>query len=456
MNRRGFVALATISAISLGLSACAVGGSSSSSSGGDNTIRVVFWDSGSSSAKANQQIIENAKASFEQENADFNVEIVPVKAGEGDYATKLALQYRSESTAPDVIYEDTYRLGSDAAAGYLAPIDEYLADWDEWKQYPEAVHQGATGMDGKLYGIPVDTDTRGIWYNKEVLEAAGVDVPWQPQTWDEVLDVARKIKSSQPDVLPMNIYAGKVLAEASSMQGFEMLLYGTDDPLYNLDTNKWVVGSDGFKASLAFLDTVMKEKLGPTPQNLGDTAWSQTIYTSYMPDNKIGFSIDGSWVPGNWVEGAEAEWPEWVDRVGWAAMPTQKGQQPGQTSMSGGWVYSMGANAKNKDKVFEFMTHLMNYENSLYYSVQNQSVAVRDDVAAAPEFAESNPAIPFFAELTKVTHFRPSSEDYESISNEIQMATEKIINGQGTPEEVAAAFDEAVKSLVGEDEVEER
>ena len=41
-----------------------------------------------------------------------------------------------------------------------------------------------------------------------------------------------------PDVIPMNIYAGRAGGEQTSMQGFEMLLYGTQDTLYNTDTNK--------------------------------------------------------------------------------------------------------------------------------------------------------------------------------------------------------------------------
>mgnify|MGYP002738662923 CR=1 FL=1 len=452
---KGFKGLVVLAVASVGLAGCAVGGSSQSSGDGD-TLKVVYWDSGGSSAVANRKIIENAKETFEADNPDMSIQIVPIQAGEGDYATKLALQYRSADTAPDIVYEDTYRLGADAAAGYLAPIDEYLAEWDDWSKYPEAVHKGAMGLDGKIYGIPLDTDTRGIWYNKDVLEAAGVEVPWEPKTWDDLLDAARKIKETQPDALPLNIYAGKVLAEASSMQGFEMLLYGTEDPLYNDETNKWVVGSQGFKDSLEFLDTVFSEGLGPTPQNLGDTAWGQNMLENLMPEGKVGILIDGSWVPGNWMEGANKEWPEWEDHIGWTAMPTQNGQEPGVTSMSGGWVYSIGAQTANKDKAFEFLTHLMSYENSLQYSVQNQSVAVRDDVAEAEEFTSSNPAIPFFAELTEFTNFRPSSEDYESVSSEIQMATEKILNGQGTPEEVAAEYDKAVIGLVGQDQVEER
>ena len=41
--------------------------------------------------------------------------------------------------------------------------------------------------DGKVYGIPYCTDTRGLWYNREILTKAGVIAEgedWAPKTWD--------------------------------------------------------------------------------------------------------------------------------------------------------------------------------------------------------------------------------------------------------------------------------
>ncbi len=68
-----------------------------------------------------------------------------------------------------------------------------------------------------------------------------------------------------PGVVPMNLYSGIPMDEASSMQGFEMLLYGTKDPLYDYKTNKWVASSQGFLDALNFVQTVYnpKDLLGP-------------------------------------------------------------------------------------------------------------------------------------------------------------------------------------------------
>ena len=153
---------------------------------------------------------------------------------------------KSKSKAPDIIYEDTFQVMSDAAAGYLLPIDQYVKDWDEWSQYSESSTQGAKGMDGKLYGVPFGTDTRGIYFNKKIFEQAGLPTDWQPKNWDEILSAARTIKEKVPGVIPMNIYAGRAGGEQTTMQGFEMLLYGTQDtPVQHPIPTSGVSGSQG-------------------------------------------------------------------------------------------------------------------------------------------------------------------------------------------------------------------
>src|SRR5664279_4958169 len=84
--------------------------------------------------------------------------------------------------------------------------------------------------------LSLGTDTRAIWYSNTVFTNAGIDVPWEPQSWDDILVAARKIKASDPSVVPFNLYAGTGTGEGSNMQGFYELLYGTDlggDALYD-------------------------------------------------------------------------------------------------------------------------------------------------------------------------------------------------------------------------------
>ena len=131
------------------------------------------------------------------------------------------------------MYEDTFLVNSDVAAGYLAPLDSYVSKWSGWKEFSPAAQAAARGVDGQIYGVSMGTDTRGLYYNKVVFAKAGIPVPWHPTTWAQVLSAAAKIKATEPGVTPMNVYGGTGEGEGTTMQGFEMFLYGTNNWLWD-------------------------------------------------------------------------------------------------------------------------------------------------------------------------------------------------------------------------------
>jgi len=440
---RFLIAPVTAAALALSLGACGSGGGGSD----DSTIKVAYQKFGNFTQA--DELFKDVKADFEEANPGTTVELVPIEAQQNDYFTKLALMNRSPSTAPDVMYEDTYMIKSDVEAGYLAPLDDYLAEWDEWDQFVDSAKEAGAGDDGKTYGVSMGTDTRGLWFNKDELAKAGLPEDWAPKSWDDLLEAARTIKESDPDVVPFNMYSGKPQGEAAVMQGFEMLLYGTGDTLY--EDGKWVLGSQGFVDALGFVQTVFTEGLAPTPQQALDTNIGNTVQGEWLPDGKVGIALDGSWVAGNWLESGVAPWPEWSEKMGTAPMPTQDGADPGAVSMSGGWTLAMGSGSKNPDAAFEFISMALNRENSLWFDVANSQIAVRTDVAEDPEYTKTNPTTEFFTDLVDVTNFRPATSDYPKVSNEIMVAMEAVMTGQQTPEEAAAAYDEAVAGIVGDE-----
>jgi multiple sugar transport system substrate-binding protein len=435
-------------ALVLALGACG-SGSGSGGADGSATIKIAYQKFGNFTQA--DELFKDVKAAYERDNPDVTIELVPIEASQNDYFTKLALMNRSPSTAPDLMYEDTFMIKSDVEAGYLLPLDDHLAGWDEWDQFVDQAKQAGLGDDGKTYGVPLGTDTRGLWFNKEVLAKAGLPEDWAPTTWDDVLEAARAIKEADPDVIPLNVYSGKPMGEASSMQGFEMLLYGTGGTLYDAESSRWVVGSQEFVDSLEFIETIYSEGLAPTPQQALDPNVGNTVSAEWLPQGKLGIALDGSWMPGTWLDDGAAPWPEWAEVMGTAAMPTQHGQEPGAVSMSGGWTMAIGAGTENPDVAFDVLTYAINKENALRFAIENSQIAVRTDVAEEPSYAEANPTVPFFSDLVEVTHFRPATSDYAQISNAIQVAMESVMTGQQSPEEAAAVYDEAVVGLVGEE-----
>ncbi|MFC8868546.1 extracellular solute-binding protein [Streptomyces sp. NPDC057148] len=440
-----FTALFTLTALaSTALAACGSG------SGDDpDTVKVSFKQSTDNSIKVMDTYLADIKKQFEKANPGKKVELVPIKAPDSEYYTKLQQMLRSPKTAPDLVYEDTFLINSDITSGYLKPLDDYLAKWKDWDQFIDTAKAAATGEDGKTYGVPDGTDTRGLWFSKDVFAKAGLPADWQPKTWDEVLDAARTIKEKVPGVTPINVYTGKPAGEAATMQGFQMLLYGTndgtEDPLYDKDSKKWITAGQGFEDSLAFVETVYKEKLGPEVSDALDPNFGTRVRGELLPQGKLGIALDGSWLPQDWLEGSGHEWPEWSRELGLAAMPTQHGQAPGRVSMSGGWAWSIPAEASNPDLAFEFIKTMQTKANAQKWYVANSGIAVREDVANDPGYVEAQPGIEFFTDLVEVTHYRPAYPAYPKVSVAVQEAMEGVTTGDMSVEEAARGYDEALR-----------
>lgn len=420
-------------------------------SGSDpDTLKVSFKQSTDNSIKVMDTYLADIKKQFEKANPGKKVEFVPIKAPDSEYYTKLQQMLRSPKTAPDLVYEDTFLINSDITSGYLKPLDPYLAKWKDWGQFIDTAKAAAKGEDGKTYGVPDGTDTRGLWFSKDIFKKAGLPADWQPKTWDDVLEAARAIKKKVPGVTPLNVYTGKPAGEAATMQGFEMLLYGTNDgttdPLYDKASKKWIAGSQGFKDALGFVETVYKEKLGPDVSDALDPNFGTRVRGELLPEGKLGIDLDGSWLPQDWLAGSGHEWPEWSQKLGLAHMPTQNGQAPGKVSMSGGWTWSIPAKAGNPDLAFEFVKTMQTKANAQKWYIANSGIAVRKDVAADPAYVDAQPGIKFFTDLVASTHYRPAYPAYPKVSTAIQEAMEGVTTGDASVEDAAKSYDEELKS----------
>ncbi|MFF4257446.1 extracellular solute-binding protein [Streptomyces sp. NPDC001663] len=426
------------------LTACGTG------SGSDpDTVKVSFKQSTDNSVKVMDDFLADVKKQFEKKYPGKKVELVPIKAPDSEYYTKLQQMLRSPKTAPDLVYEDTFLINSDITSGYLKPLDPYLAKWPDWNQFIDTAKTAAKAEDGKTYGVPDGTDTRGLWFDKGIFKKAGLPTTWQPKNWDDILSAARTIKRKVPGVTPLNVYTGKPAGEAATMQTFEMLLYGTgdgsSDPLYDKAAKKWIAGSRGFKDSLAFVETVYKEKLGTDVSTALDPNIQTIVRGEMLPKGKLGIALDGSWLPQDWLKGAGHEWPQWSSELGLAYMPTQHGQAPGKVSMSGGWTWAVPAKAGNPDLAFDFIKTMQTKANAEKWYIANSGIAVRKDVASDPSYASAQPGIKFFTDLVASTHYRPAYPAYPKVSTAVQEAMEGVTTGDMSVDKAASGYDDALK-----------
>ncbi len=130
---------------------------------------------------------------------------------------------------------------------FIQPLDDYLTP-EELAQFPDLL-LCRTGFktDGELLAIPTESTTLNIYYNKELFGKAGVDENYAPATWDEFIELCKKLKAG--GVAPIIIGDKEGWTSAWAMGEFLTDLYGTAD-IFKLKTGEAKATDESFKKAM--------------------------------------------------------------------------------------------------------------------------------------------------------------------------------------------------------------
>lgn len=134
-----------------------------------------------------REMYEKAIAKFNELYPHITIDFQPFQSTE--YNTILSNALMS-GTAPDLLQLRPYAGGKSIADnGYLLPLD----DLDGLERINEQYFDAARGSDGKIYGVPLTLNSGAIFYNKDIFDQLGLEVP---ETWEEFVQVAQTLKDN--------------------------------------------------------------------------------------------------------------------------------------------------------------------------------------------------------------------------------------------------------------------
>lgn len=192
------------------LAACGGGGSSSTpatSQGGSQAgtssvpaatgepVTITYW---MHSGAAFDTVMDELVADFNAANPDIIVETEYIPFA--DYMSKL-IPALGTGTGPDVFKIQQGMVAKLAEVGSIQPLDaEVLPGSMIEANFVEST-VGGMMYDGQYYGVPIDNQSILLYWNKDMLEAAGLDAENGPQSWDEFYEWARLLTVSENGVL---------------------------------------------------------------------------------------------------------------------------------------------------------------------------------------------------------------------------------------------------------------
>ena len=198
MKLKRFLALALSIVMVLGLAACGSSESSSDSPSSDDSsshedveISIIAAQYGTQTADWWVSFEEDFEAEYDW--IDLTVEVVSWN----DIYTTVNTRI-SSGQAPDILNIDTF--ADYQADGLLLPVEDYISDETYAKFYESFLEQSE--VDGTIWAVPDLASARALYYNVDIFEAAGVEVP---TTWDELIEVCEALLEYDSSIYPWGV-----------------------------------------------------------------------------------------------------------------------------------------------------------------------------------------------------------------------------------------------------------
>lgn len=140
--------------------------------GTEDTMDKEFW--------------ETQFDAFEEEHGvTVDVQVIPWENYSEKYMSGIA-----SGSGPDVGYMYAYIFPDFIEMGAIRDIGDLITDQDR-EIYP---YLDEGNIMGAQYALPfILGNPRVIYYNKTILEEAGVEIPTEPITWDSFIEIAQKV-----------------------------------------------------------------------------------------------------------------------------------------------------------------------------------------------------------------------------------------------------------------------
>jgi len=157
-------------------------------------LTIIWWGSNNRHERT-IKVIEL----FEQEYPHITINYQ--FTGWGDY-WDIAAKYAQAGNPPDIMQQDYSRLQEWVAKGWIIPLDSLIHGdgFDASNVAPAVMETGK--VDGKLYGVPLGTNSEAIVIDTSAFEKAGLNLPASNWSWADFEQTALDIHS-QLEILGM-------------------------------------------------------------------------------------------------------------------------------------------------------------------------------------------------------------------------------------------------------------
>lgn len=385
------------------------------------SITVWSWDVAAAALK-------RLAADFQAANPGTTVDVQDV--GYDNAYDKISVGLQAGSGLPDVLTVET-----DHMQPYITTFPQGFLDLTDRASAMEADFDpskwtASSDADGRLFALPWDSGTVGIFYRIDYFETAGVD-PVSIKTWDDFVAAGEKVKAAT-GVPMINVDVNgsdSIWFELMQQQGAS---YFTSDGAIN------VAGPEAVRA-MTLLKTLNDKGLIDNEQG-----WDARVAAA--KSGKAATQATGVW----WIGTLTAEMPELAGKFG--VMPLPLFEAGGaDTSNNGGSGLAIASTSQNPDLAWAFTAFTLADSKNQASMLETEALfpaylpAFDEPVMASPQaFFNGQQVFALFGDLTARIPAISYTADNSKASDLMTNAQSAILSDN---QEIEATLDDAASQL---------
>lgn len=288
MKKSGLILLVSLIMLTSVLAACSGGGAEQG--GKAEPVALSLWTFN----ELHTQYYQKTAELWNQEHPDKPIDLTIDTYPNAEMHNKLLIALQSGVGAPDIV-DININFFSNFLKGdiQLAELNDLVEpEMDKFIKSRFDIYS----KDGKIYGVDFHVGATVVYYNKEILDQAGVDME-AIKTWDDYVEAGKKVKAATGK--PMTVF------EVTNQRPFWPMIVQQGSDYLDRDGNVILDNDVNVRTLEAMHDMIYKDEIAiPMPggntgseeffafMNDGGAAslvmpmWYMGRFTNYMPDLK--------------------------------------------------------------------------------------------------------------------------------------------------------------------------
>src|SRR5215207_264475 len=287
-----------------------------------NDLETPFW--------------QGMKEEFEAVHPNITIEFQTVPGEE--LFDKLLAQIAT-GNPPDAAYVSDWMTGAFAQEGGLAPLDDYVSKSNliDLEDYVPAFIENSQA-EGLQYGLPMTSETTGLFYRTDRFEEAGLDPNKPPTTWAEFEEYAAKLTNTDEGKYGFAVFAPN---DEAAYNFYPWLWQAGGDQLNPDDPTDVVWDSPEGQRAADFYANLAQYA---PPDLINATAWDARVP---FAEGDVAMLMAGGWLVGELMT-------QFPDATGnWAVAPLPTDARCA-TTIAGDHLVIFTA-SKNKEAAFKWL-----------------------------------------------------------------------------------------------------